>query len=246
MSGLAAEDYLAGIYRLQAAGAPATTGLVADRRHVSPASTTAMFKRLARDGLVTYREYEGVTLTAEGQRLALAVVRRHRLVERFLTDMLRMPWESVDDLADQMEHALPEAVVDALEALLGSPFTCPHGYPIPDREGHLAQVPLRRLAELRAGEAALVARVDERVPGLLAYLNGVDVTLGARVSVEAVNGVDDTMTLRVGARAVVVGPRITEAVSVAPWRGADGPAAGGVDAGAVAGAGLGDRRGTPG
>lgn len=214
MSGLAAEDYLAEIYRLQAAGESATTGMVADRRHVSPASTTAMFKRLARDGLVTYREYEGVTLTEDGQRMALGVLRRHRLVERFLTDVLRMPWESVDDLADQMEHALPEAVVDALERLLGNPFTCPHGYPIPDREGRLDQAPLRRLADLATGESARVARVDERIPGLLAYLDQVGLTLGALLQVEATTRIDETMTLRVADTVLVVGPRVAQAVSV--------------------------------
>ena len=216
MSGLAAEDYLADIYRLQAAGESATTGIVADRRHVTPASTTSMFKRLARDGLVTYREYEGVTLTEEGQRLALAVLRRHRLVERFLTDVLRLPWESVDDLADQMEHALPDAVVDALETLLGNPFTCPHGYPIPDREGRLEQTPLRRLADLRPGESARVALVDERIPGLLAYLDQVGMTLGVLVRVEAVNPVDDTVTVAAGETRLVVGPRVAQGISVAP------------------------------
>jgi len=216
MSGLATEDCLAEIYRLQAAGESATTGTVADRRHVTPASTTSMFKRLARDGLVTYREYEGVTLTEEGQRVALAILRRHRLVERFLTDVLRMPWESVDDMADQMEHALPDAVVDALETLLGNPFTCPHGYPIPDRDGRLPQMPLRRLAELGPGEAGVVARVDERIPGLLSYLHEVGMTLGTSVEVEAVNPVDDTVTLRVARSSFVVGPRVAQAVSVAP------------------------------
>ncbi len=228
MFGLATEDCLAEIYRLQAAGESATTGSVADRRHVTPASTTSMFKRLARDGLVTYREYEGVTLTDEGKRLALSVLRRHRLVERFLTDVLRMPWESVDDIADQMEHALPDAVVDALETMLGNPFTCPHGYPIPDRDGRLPQVPLRRLAELGPGETGLVARVDERVPGLLPYLQGVGMTLGASVTVVTVNPVDDTVTLHVAGARFVVGPRVAEAVAVAPLgrdRAADGGAA---------------------
>jgi DtxR family Mn-dependent transcriptional regulator len=230
MSGLAAEDYLADIYRLQAAGEVATTGQVAHRRRVRPASTTAMFKRLAREGLVTYREYEGVTLTPEGQRLALQVLRRHRLVERFLTDVLQIPWESVDDLADQMEHALPDQVVDALEAFLGRPFTCPHGYPIPDREGRLQEVRLRRLAELRPGESGRVARVDERIPGLLSYLQEVGMTLGACVTVEARNPVDDTMTLRVAGGPFVVGPRVTHAVSVRALSDADEGAPGSLPA----------------
>ena len=223
MAHLAAEDYLADIYRLETEGVNATTGAVAVRRSVSPASTTAMFKRLARDGLVTYREYEGVVLTEEGQRVALGVLRRHRLVERFLTDLLALPWDRVDEIADQMEHALPDVVVDALEQLLGSPFTCPHGYPIPDREGHVADpAGLRTVAELRAGEEAVVARVDEHVPGLLPHLEGLGIVPGVQIHVQATNPIDETVVLRAldqPGGTHVVGPRIARAVHVVTLRG---------------------------
>ena len=224
MAHLAAEDYLADIYRLETEGVAATTGAVAERRSVSPASTTAMFKRLARDGLVTYREYEGVVLTDEGQRLALAVLRRHRLIERFLTDLLRIPWDRVDEIADQMEHALPDAVVDALEAFLGSPFTCPHGYPIPDRDGRIVVgADLRTLAVLQPGDRAGVARVDEHVPGLLGHLEGLGVVPGTEVEIVSTNPIDETVALKIsrdGGPVRVVGPRIAQAVSVAPPAGA--------------------------
>lgn len=218
MPHLAAEDYLADIWRLETEGHAATTGAVAERRSVSPASATAMFKRLARDGLVTYREYEGVVLTDEGQRIAVGVLRRHRLFERFLTDLLRIPWDRVDPIADQMEHALPDEVVDALETLLGSPFTCPHGYPIPDREGRIpGEPPLRSLADLDAGDTVIVARVDERVPGLLAYAERMGIVPGATLTVTSVNPIDETLTLETeGAPgdAHTVGPRIAQAVTV--------------------------------
>jgi DtxR family Mn-dependent transcriptional regulator len=218
-SHLAAEDYLADIYRLEDEGVTATTSAVAERRSVTPASTTAMFKRLARDGLVMYREYEGVVLTEEGQRLALGVLRRHRLVERFLTDVLRLPWDQVDGIADQMEHAMPDIVVDALESLLGNPFTCPHGYPIPDREGNVVEIPaLQTVADLQPGNKAVVVRVDERVPGLLAYLDGLGVVPGASVQVGNVQPLDGTVSLFIAGAMkpghVVVGPRIARAVSV--------------------------------
>ncbi len=218
MAHLAAEDYLADIYRLGMEGHNATTGAVAERRSVTPASTTAMFKRLARDGLVTYREYEGVVLTDEGQRVALAVLRRHRLVERFLTDLLRLPWDQVDAIADQMEHALPDVVVDALEALLGSPFTCPHGYPIPDRDGNVPDTAAQRaLADVPTGQRARVARVDEHVPGLLAHLEGLGVVPGAVLRVTRRGEIDETVALTVEDRPGeehVVGPRIARAVRV--------------------------------
>ena len=228
MPHLAAEDYLADIYRLETEGVNATTGAVAERRSVSPASATAMFKRLARDGLVTYREYEGVVLTDQGQRVALGVLRRHRLVERFLTDVLRLPWDEVDGLADQMEHALPDVVVDALEQLLGNPFTCPHGYPIPDRDGRVADAEqLTTLADLAPGEQARVARVDEHVPGLLAHLEGLGIVPGVELLILATNPIDETVTLRVAepeATPHVVGPRIAQAVSMVRRLGIPGEA----------------------
>jgi DtxR family Mn-dependent transcriptional regulator len=224
MAGLAAEDYLADIYRLETEGVAATTGNVAGRRNVAPASATAMFKRLARDGLVTYREYEGVVLTEEGQRLALGILRRHRLTERFLTDVLQIPWDRVDEIADQMEHALPDVVVDALERLLGGPFTCPHGYPIPDRQGRMAApAAVRTLADVPAGGEAVVARVDEHVPGLLGYVEGLGIIPGARLRVISHNPIDETVGVRVcGSEGppLVVGPRVARAVGVA---GGDAP-----------------------
>lgn len=221
MPRLSVENYLADIYRLQTEqeeprqpGA-VSTGAVADRRRVSPASASAMFRRLSREGLLVYREYEGVSLTDEGERLALTVVRRHRIVERFLTDVLGMPWESVDGLADQMEHAFPDEVIAALERFLGNPLTCPHGYPIPDRTGHLERIQLRRVSELGAGESGLVARVDERVPGLLQYLDEIGMTPGTLVTVEEHNSIDETVSVSVRGQHRVIGPRITHAVSLA-------------------------------
>lgn len=223
MQRLSVENYLADIYRLQTEqdrDGTVSTGEVADRRHVSPASASAMFRRLARDGLLTYREYEGVSLTFEGERLALSVVRRHRIVERFLTDILGMPWESVDGLADQMEHAFPDEVIEALERFLGNPLTCPHGYPIPDSAGRLEQVDLRRLSDLHPGETGMVARVDERVPGLLPYLDEIGMTPGARITVEGRNEIDETVVVSVEGVRRFIGPRISHAVSLAPARAA--------------------------
>lgn len=211
-----AEDYLAQIFRIQSESGSAATQDVAERRRVTSASTTAMFKRLAREGLVAYKEYEGVSLTERGEQLALAVLRRHRIVERFLTDVLGLPWEDVDDLADRMEHAMPDAVVDALERLLGEPGTCPHGFPIPDKEGRFAPPSRRRLADARTGDRLRISRVDERVPGLLTYLHEVGLQPGAEVSVLQRGNFDDTLALRVGSRDLVVGLRVSRSLFVDP------------------------------
>ena len=216
MSGLAREDYLADIYRLQCENPhdPVSTGSVADRRGVTAASATAMFKRLARDHLILYRNYGGVSLTPEGEDLALGVVRRHRLVERFLADVLHIPWQQVDAYADQMEHALPDEVVDRMEALLENPYTCPHGYPIPDKHGHLSQPDLVLLRDLPVGEQVRVARVNERVPGLLRYVEDLGLMPGSLLAVSARNPVDLNVTIETGGRTHILGLRVSESIWV--------------------------------
>lgn len=209
-----AADYLAQIYRIQAERGSAATQDVAERRHVTPASTTAMFKRLAREGLVQYKEYEGVSLTERGEHVALTVLRRHRVAERFLTDTLGIPWEDVDDLADRMEHAMPDQVIDALERLVGCPGTCPHGFPIPDKEGHFVPPPQRHLAEAESGECLRVACVDERVPGLLAHLQEIGLQPGTEFTVVQRGAFHDTLVLSVGSERVTVGPRVSRSLYV--------------------------------
>ena len=208
------EDYLGDIYRLQAGGEPVKTGDLAQRLGVSSASTTAMFKKLARDGYLHYKEYAGATLTGAGERAALGVIRRHRLTERFLTDLLGIPWERVDALAHRMEHALPDEVVDALEQLLGDPETCPHGYPIPAKDGQVAPGSACDLTGLATGEQARVSEVDEADPAMLLYLGEQRLVPGTCVAVTQVNPLDGTISLRFAGRDLVVGPRIAQAVRV--------------------------------
>lgn len=217
------EDYLAQIFRIQGEDGSAATGDVAERRHVTSATTTAMFRRLAREGLVQYKEYEGVSLTERGEKIALAVLRRHRIVERILTDMLGIPWQDVDDLADQMEHAMPDRVVDAFEQLLDDPKTCPHGFPIPDKEGRFLPLSRRPLADGIEGEMLRIARIDERVPGLLIHVREIGLEPGTEVTVVERNDFDDTLVLRVGARQLTVGPRVSRSTFVeGPEEGPEG------------------------
>ena len=208
------EDYLSDLYRLGGEG-PVRTGDIAGRLGVTPASASGMLKRLSRDGFVNYREYGGATLTAAGERAALLVVRRHRVVERFLTDMLGFGWEQVDALAHQMEHALPDDVVDAIEQLLGDPATCPHGHPIPDRQGHVAAEPRLSIAGLRPQERAAVVEVEEADPALLAFLRDCGLVPGALLQVTQLNPIDATVVIRVGDRPpTALGPKTASAVRV--------------------------------
>ncbi|BDG59621.1 metal-dependent transcriptional regulator [Caldinitratiruptor microaerophilus] len=211
----AMEDYIAAIWRLTLHGGTASTGAVARRLGVSPASTSYMFRKLAEAGLVDHKEYAGATLTPAGERAAAGYIRRHRLTERFLVDILGIPWDQVDAITDQMEHALPDVVVDRIDDVLGHPRTCPHGYPIPDRSGNVDEIAVRPLTELRPGETAVVARVAEHDPQLLAHLGDLGLFPRTEVQVLARDRVGDTYRIRVGNREHVVGRAVAAAVYVA-------------------------------
>lgn len=206
------EDYIAAIWRLTLHGGVATTGEVARRLGVTAASASYMFKKMAEEGVVEHKEYAGVTLTPRGERSAAGYIRKHRLTERFLVDVLGIPWDQVDAIADQMEHSLPDVVIDRFAALLGDPLTCPHGYPIPDRDGNLPDIPVRPMADLRPGEPALIARVAEHDPRLLAYLGQLRLVPGEQVEMTARDPMGATYTLKVAGQEHIVGEAITRAV----------------------------------
>lgn len=209
------EDYLAAIYRLQSRGdARVGTTEVARALGVSPASATGMCRRLAREGLVAYREYAGVTLTPRGLELALDVVRRHRLAERFLTDILGIPWDRVDEMAHRLEHALPPEVIERFDELLGRPETCPHGYPIPQRDGRVPERPERPLAEMAVGHSGVITRVEEHDPELLRHLAAQRLVPGRRVRVVSRDRYDNLFVVAVDDFQLTVGERTARAVFV--------------------------------
>lgn len=210
------EDYLVTIYRLLSDRKKVNTGELAQKMGVSAASTSAMFKRLQGRGLINYNPYEGVDLTEAGEEIALQVLRRHRIIERFLTDVLQIGWERVDRLAHQMEHALPEEVLERLDEWLGNPETCPHGYPIPLSDGKIKDHVGMLMKQLQEGEDAEVVTVAEDDPDLLEYLAGCGLVPGAKFHVQSINNVDGTMLIKINGEDHVIGPRILEAVTALP------------------------------
>jgi len=192
----AMENYIAAIWRLTGFGGVATTSEVARRLGVTAASTTYMFKRMAELGLVEHKEYAGVTLTPSGEQAAMGYIRRHRVTERFLVDVLGISWDRADAMSDQMEHSLPDEVVDRMHAVMGYPGACPHGFPIPTKEGILPARQLRPVAELAPGESATVAQVAENDPQLLAYFEQHGIKPGAQLAVLSRDGLGETLTLQ--------------------------------------------------
>jgi DtxR family Mn-dependent transcriptional regulator len=165
----ATQDYLKAIWKLGRDG-PATTSAIADELGVSPASATGMLKRLAALGLVEHERYHGATLTLAGERVALEVIRHHRLLELYLMEALGLGWDEVHAEADRLEHHLSEEVEARIDAALGFPKRDPHGDPIPTAELELVTDPARMLAELGSGDEAVILCVPDSDPALLRYL----------------------------------------------------------------------------
>ncbi len=168
----AVEDYAKAIYALESrcGGAVSTTAL-AERLDVSAASASGMVRKLDELGLVTHVPYRGVQLTPKGARLALEVLRHHRLLELFLAEQLGVPWDRVHDEAEVLEHVLSEELEELIAAKLGHPTHDPHGDPIPTRELELEELPTERLCDLAPGAAGRLTRVSDSDPAMLRYLD---------------------------------------------------------------------------
>ena len=165
-----AQDYLKAIWKLQAAHGEATTSALAGELGVSPASATAMLKKLDRLGLVQHEPYHGARLTPAGERVALEVIRHHRLLELYLKEALGLSWDQVHAEAERLEHYLSDEVEARIDAALGYPTRDPHGDPIPTAELVLETGERRTLVDVAAGDGAVVRRVPDSDPELLRYL----------------------------------------------------------------------------
>lgn len=206
----AEQDYLRAIYLLQEDAGRATTQMLADRLGVKPPSVTAMIKRLAEDEdgpLVAHTPYHGVELTERGLSVAREMLRHHRLIELFLTELLGVPWDRVHEEADRLEHVLSEDLEERIAAKLGQPAYDPHGDPIPSHEGVVPRRALRPLTELTQGETAQVAQVTAQEPPVLQYLASLGVRPGATITVEWIAPFGDVVTIRVVEGAADNSPR---------------------------------------
>jgi DtxR family Mn-dependent transcriptional regulator len=198
MPSLTVENYVKTIYLLAQQGrvAEVATGNIAAALGVLPGTVTSMLKTLDDSNLATYTPYEGVRLTAAGRALALRVLRRHRLIEQFLSQTLNLSWDEVHEEAEHMEHAVSDALVDRIDAYLGHPTTDPHGDPIPQADGTIAAAADRSLADCAPGERFRVARVIDQSPEFLRYLSQSGIEIGAQGHLVANEASDECLTIR--------------------------------------------------
>jgi len=211
----AIEDYAKAIYALGLRGDGwVSTNALADRLGVTPASVSAMVKRLADRGLAEHVPYRGVALTSEGRRVALEVLRHHRLLELYLSEHLGVPWDRVHEEAEALEHVLSEYLESRIAAKLGDPTHDPHGDPIPDVRLNIDEGETRALSACEPGAQGTFARVSDSDPAMLRYLDERGVRLGDELEVVDRQPFGGPLTVRVGDRLHTLGGRLADAMRV--------------------------------
>lgn len=206
-------EVLKAVYRLTRDGSGAHTGALAAALNLSPATVTAAVKRLAERDLLVHEPYHGVDLTTGGRRSAVAAIRRHRIVERFLSDMLGYPWNEADRLAGTFEHDLPQEVEDRLFIALDRPQTCPHGFPVPGQD--VADIPeMPPLYALEPGDAAVVAVPGSTEPEVVAFLDTLGLRPGVEIEVREKHPFGGPLVLRVAGKDRTVGEKVANQIYV--------------------------------
>lgn len=210
----AVEDYLKAIYQLSEAGAPVSTSAIADRLGIAAGSVTGMLKRLAEAGLVEHTRYYGARLTENGVLTAVRTIRRHRILERFLVDVLGYTWDCVHDDAERLEHVVTDEMIDRMAGVLGAPDADPHGAPIPSALGEFNEQVFPSLADMERGERAILRQVPDDDAAALRYLAELQLTPGASLEVVDVAPFNGPMHVLINGAEQVLGRELATKIKV--------------------------------
>ncbi len=212
----AIEDYAKAIYALsqRGGGGVVSTNALAERLSVTPASASAMVKKLAERGLAAHAPYKGVELTEAGERVALEVLRHHRLLELYLAEHLGVPWDRVHDEAEALEHVISEDLEARIAAKLGNPTHDPHGDPIPSAELVIDEGDTHALEALPVGARGTFVRVSDADPTMLRWLHEQGIELGAALEVVDRQPFEGPLTIRLGDAQHTLGGRVARAMRV--------------------------------
>lgn len=209
------ENYIKAIFHLQTEEGAVSTNDLAAALQTKPASVTDMLKKLKTKKLLSYEKYKGVRLSAEGKKLALAIVRKHRLWEYFLVNTLQFGWDEVHEVAEEMEHITSRKLVDKLDAFLGYPKFDPHGDPIPDSHGKMQQQPQVNLIDLPLNTMAEVSAVGSQSTELLELLRHKHIGIGSRLEVKKKFSFDHSIEIRIkGQTAFTISQQLAQALFV--------------------------------
>jgi len=211
----AIEDYAKAIFSLESRSEePVSTNALAERLGITPGSVSAMLRRLDELGLIVHIPYRGVRLTADGRRIALEVIRHHRLLESYLADALGMPWDRVHAEAEVLEHVISEDLEQLIAAKLGHPTVDPHGDPIPNADLELDERPTHRMESLQPGDHGLFVRISDADPAMLRYLADRGISPGDRFEVRDRQPFGGPLFVLFGEREMAIGGALAGAMSV--------------------------------
>ena len=210
------QDYLKHIYELTENGESASTNALARKLNISAPSVTGMVQKLAsaKPALVEYQKHQGVTLTKEGKRAALEVIRHHRLLEAWLVQTLGYSWDEVHEEAERLEHVISEDFERRIAAAMGDPVRDPHGEPIPSADLKMPLDDSMPLSSLRPNQTATIQRVKAPSRELLRYLEGLGLVPGVQIEVKDYSPFDHNLTIKVGSKSSVLGLNVTSKIYV--------------------------------
>jgi len=208
------EEYLEAIYKLEQRNGSAKTMQLANELKVMPGSITNTIENLEKRRLVIHEPYKGVKLTEKGRKLAIKILRKHRLAERLLTDILHLDWTKVHDEACKLEHNLSENIVKPLEKALGNPKTCPHGNPIPSEQGEMKEEKSELLTSLNLGESGIITKITEEKQDLLQYLATLGLVPGASIEIEEKAPFNGPIIVKTMGASYAIGPNIASVIWV--------------------------------
>jgi len=210
------QDYLKRIYELTECGLPASTNDLARELDIKPASVTGMIQKLAAEkpALVEYHKHQGATLTPTGKRVALEVIRHHRLLETWLVQTLGYSWDEVHEEAERLEHVISEDFERRIAAALGNPTRDPHGELIPTEDLKMPVDDTTPLSSLRPNQSATIQRVSAQDPELLRHLDSLGLTPGIQIEVTEYSSFDNNLTIKVGKTSNVLGLNVTTKIFV--------------------------------
>ena len=208
------ENYLKNIYKLQETKEKVSTTLLSEKLQISAASVTEMVKKLADSGHLKYTPYRGVELTEQGRRKALRIIRRHRLWELFLVEVLKYEWDEIDEEAEKLEHIASERLESRIDEILGYPSTDPHGDAIPSREGRLILIHHDSLAAIEPGKTVTVRRVSDSNPEVLRYASKLGITLRRKLRVKERMEFDGSLRVEINGKDQFVSAKLAQNVFV--------------------------------
>lgn len=190
------ENYLKAIYSIELHSKKSvSTNDIASKLSTKASSVTDMIQKLSDKKLVLYKKYQGATLTSEGKRIAVKIVRKHRIWEVFLVNKLNYNWDEVHDLAEQLEHVKSDSLIEKLEAFLNFPTHDPHGDPIPDKNGNIEHHKNNMLASVKVGESCTVIGVKDSSSSFLKFLDNINIKLGSQLKIIAIEEFDNSMVI---------------------------------------------------